>query len=63
MLVLSRRVGETILIGRDTFVTVARINGGKVRLAIGAPPEVPVHRFEVAEAIARETGEGEGARE
>jgi len=57
MLVLTRKVGEKILIGDTIVLTVVRIHGDKVRLGIDAPPEVPVHREEVrrraAEAAAR----------
>lgn len=49
MLVLSRRLGETILIGDEIQVTVVAVQGKKVRLAISAPPYVPVDREEVRE--------------
>ena len=49
MLVLSRRLGETILIGDEVQITVVAIQGKKVRLAISAPPYVPVDRQEVRE--------------
>ena len=51
MLVLSRIVGERILIGPDIAVTVVRVTGGGVRLGIEAPPELPVVREELAQAI------------
>ncbi len=54
MLVLSRQVDETIMIGDDIEVTVVDIRGDKVRLGITAPKEVSVHRKEVYEAIKRE---------
>jgi carbon storage regulator len=47
MLILTRRVGETIMIGDDIIVTVREIQGNNVRLGISAPKEVPVHREEV----------------
>lgn len=50
MLVLSRRVGESLMIG-DIEVKVIRVQGGQVRLAINAPRSVPVHRKEVAQRI------------
>lgn len=54
MLVLSRHRDETIMIGDDIVVTVVDIRGDKVRLGISAPPNIPVHRQEVFEAIQRE---------
>lgn len=49
MLVLSRRVGEKIVIARDLFVTVVSIEGRRVRLGVTAPAEVDVDRLEVRE--------------
>lgn len=54
MLVLSRERDETIVIGDDIRITVVDIRGGKVRLGIEAPKDVPVHRKEVADSIRRE---------
>jgi carbon storage regulator len=51
MLVLSRRVGERLLIGDDIVVTVIEVRGDGVRLGIDAPREVRVHRAEVLEAV------------
>ena len=48
MLVLSRKVGERILVGDDIAITVVRLTSGGVRLGIEAPPEVPVVREELA---------------
>ena len=56
MLVLSRKVGERILIGPDIAITVVRVTGGGVRLGIEAPPELPVVREELAQAIQEEQG-------
>lgn len=53
MLVLSRRLGETIMIG-EIAVKVVDLRPGKVRLGIDADPSVPVHRLEVYEAIHRD---------
>jgi carbon storage regulator len=47
MLILTRRMGETVMIGNDISVTVVGINGNQVRLGIGAPKDIPVHREEV----------------
>ena len=54
MLVLTRKEGERIQIGDNICVTVVRIVGGGVRLGVEAPPEVPVVRAELKEAIDRE---------
>lgn len=51
MLVLSRKVGERILIGEDIAVTVVRITGGGVRIGIEAPVELPVIREELKKSI------------
>lgn len=53
MLVLSRRKGESIVIGDNIVVTIVDVRGDKIRIGIEAPPTVPVHREEIAEAIAR----------
>ncbi len=47
MLVLSRKEGETIVIGDRIRVTIDRISGGRVRLAVEAPPEVSIDRKEI----------------
>lgn len=51
MLVLSRKVGERILIGDQIAVTVVRVNNGGVRIGIDAPPELAVVREELKEAL------------
>lgn len=51
MLVLARRTDEKIVIGEGIVVTVLAIQGNKVRLGIEAPPEVPVHREEIAASL------------
>ena len=51
MLVLTRRVNETIVIDNDITITVVRIQGDKVRLGIQAPRIIPVHRQEIYERI------------
>jgi len=51
MLVLTRRVGERLLIGADVQVTVLAVSGEQVRVGIAAPKHVPVHREEVYERI------------
>ncbi len=57
MLVLSRKRGEKICIGDDIVVVIIRA-GRNVRLGIEAPPEVPIHRGEIRQAIQREKREG-----
>ena len=47
MLILTRRVGETMMIGDDVTVTVLGVKGNQVRIGVNAPREVAVHREEV----------------
>ena len=54
MLILTRRVGETVVIGDDVTVTVLGVKGNQVRLGVNAPREVAVHREEIFERIKRE---------
>ena len=51
MLVLSRHVGQQIMLGDNITVTVVDIQGDKIRIGVDAPKEMPVHRREVYEAI------------
>ena len=53
MLVLSRKKNESIMIGDSIVITIVEVRGDRVRLGIEAPPEVPVHRREVYEALRR----------
>jgi carbon storage regulator len=53
MLVLSRKVNESIVINDDITITVVEIRGDKVRLGVEAPREAPVHRREVYDALHR----------
>lgn len=64
MLVLSRRLGETLIIGDDIKLTVLGISGKQVRLGVAAPKEVSVHREEVYERIQQEKtgGTPQGSR-
>ena len=54
MLILTRRVGESVVIGEDVTVTVLGVKGNQVRIGINAPKSVPVHREEIYERIKRE---------
>lgn len=47
MLALSRRIGESIMIGKDVEVTIIEVKGEQVRLGISAPKSVPIHRKEI----------------
>ena len=51
MLILSRRVGESVVIGDDVSITVLRVKGNQVRLGVNAPKSVAVQREEVSERI------------
>jgi len=51
MLVLSRKIGESIVIGPGIIVTVVRVDGDAVRVGIQAPKDVPIHRLEIYEEI------------
>ena len=62
MLILTRRVGETLVIGDNITVTVLGVKGNQVRIGVNAPKDIPVHREEIYERIKREQ-EGDGAAE
>ena len=62
MLILTRRVGETVMIGEDVTVTVLGVKGNQVRVGVNAPRDVAVHREEIFERIKREEQEGGSPR-
>ncbi|MBP0050148.1 carbon storage regulator CsrA [Marinobacterium sp. AK62] len=54
MLILTRRVGETLMVGDDVTVTVLGVKGNQVRIGVNAPKDVSVHREEIYQRIQRE---------
>ncbi|CAG0940628.1 Translational regulator CsrA [Gammaproteobacteria bacterium] len=54
MLILTRRIGETVIIGNDVDVTVLGVKGNQVRLGVKAPRDVTVHREEIHQRIRQE---------
>ena len=58
MLILTRRVGETVVIGNDVDITVLGVKGNQVRLGVKAPREISVHREEIYKRIKGESKNG-----
>lgn len=59
MLILTRRVGETLMIGDEVSVTVLGVKGNQVRIGVNAPRDVSVHREEIYERIKNEQADSE----
>ena len=57
MLMLTRRVGEALMVGDDTKIVVLGVKGSQIRLGINAPKDVKVHREEIYEKINEESSE------
>lgn len=60
MLILTRKVGESILIGDDVRITTLGIQGRQIRLGISAPNNITVHREEIYDKIQQKKAQGEG---
>ena len=60
MLILTRRVGETLVVGDDVTVTVLGVKGNQVRIGVKAPRDVSVHREEIYERIKNEQNQKNG---
>ncbi len=63
MLILTRRAGESVMVGSDITITVLGVKGTQVRIGINAPKEVAVHREEIYERIQSEKNAEKGAEE
>ena len=59
MLILTRRVGEKLVIGDNVTVTVLGVKGNQIRIGVDAPPEVQVHREEIFQRILAERQEAD----
>ena len=60
MLILTRRIGEKIIIGDDVIISIVGLKGSQIRIGTEAPPEIPVYREEIYRRILKERADGVG---
>jgi carbon storage regulator len=60
LLILTRRIGEKIIIGDDVIISIVGIKGAQIRIGTEAPPEIPVYREEIYQKILKERADGTG---